>query len=195
MNPSRNHDRAFGRWASLLVVATTAVLLCWCSIGSASADSVVHAYDAAATLSPTSTTSALNVAFATAAADSTPSGPSVAAGLASRCFSATEDSMTLYRNVGSNELRDVLDNQSFRQGGNSLEGKWFWENLSDAEKFRANPTFGKPNIVSVQVPRAYGESLWNGGTSSWDGIGPARFVGPENLDEFNSTFWGLTQHG
>ena len=107
---------------------------------------------------------------------------------------AASRTASLFRNVGTNELADLLDTGAFRSGGTSMAGKWFWEELASAEAFKAT-NFGKPHIVSVRVPKDFVNSLFNGGNNQrWDGIGRARYVDEPSVDQLNSLMTDFTVH-
>jgi hypothetical protein len=106
-------------------------------------------------------------------------------------FLATEDTVPLYRAVSPAEFDDAMSSQQFSQGPNSMEGKWFAENGSDAnqwgQKFYPNEPY---RILETTVPRSYADSMYS--DPILDGIGPARYA--ENLSDLNRVHSGISEY-
>ena len=87
----------------------------------------------------------------------------------------------LYRAVSKEEFEDVMKDQIFRQGPNSLEGKWFAESPEAASEW-GNKFYGAGNyeIIEVEVPSTTASQWFR--VEGLDGIGNARYapLGPLN---------------
>jgi RHS repeat-associated protein len=93
-----------------------------------------------------------------------------------------EDSVSLYRSVGQGELDDLQSTGVFRAGANSLEGKFFAESQEDAEAW-GSALNNDAGVVRADVPKSIADTLTR--FANLDGIGPARFVEPDQLERFN----------
>ncbi|NYF11357.1 RHS repeat-associated protein [Leifsonia sp. AK011] len=96
----------------------------------------------------------------------------------------------LFRYVSQPELDDIASN-GFREGGNSLGGKFFAESAEDAANWGAKMGPEGGSIVRVEAPDDFVSSL-----QSWDnldGIGPARYVEPERFPELNQFPWSVSK--
>jgi RHS repeat-associated protein len=93
-----------------------------------------------------------------------------------------EDSVSLYRSVGKDELDDLKSTGEFREGPNSTEGKFFAENENDAQAW-GKALDNNAGVVRASVPRSIANNLMR--FPKLDGIGPARYVGPDQLEIFN----------
>lgn len=95
----------------------------------------------------------------------------------------------LFRAVGINEYKDLLMQQAFKAGVNSLEGKFFATTLENAIKWGTRLE-GKGNfrVVKAYVPRDVEKILmrWD----SLDGIGPAVYA---ELDDLVNTVIKVVQ--
>jgi len=151
------------------------------------AASGIYAYD----LSTASTTAPATVLVASVGGyDETIqlSGPSVVAELGA---SAAEDGVPLYRAVSPAESDDAIGSQQFSQGPNSMEGKWFAENGSDADEWGQKMFGSEPyRIIKTTVPQSYSDSMFS--NPNLDGIGPARYA--DNLGELNRVHGGISEY-
>jgi len=86
----------------------------------------------------------------------------------------------VYRAVSEAEYQDILRTGQFRQGPNSLEGKWFADSLEGAQA-HGNSLFGIGNfrLIEADVPNN-APSLFQ--QPNLDGLGPARYL---HLDDLN----------
>jgi hypothetical protein len=96
--------------------------------------------------------------------------------------SGADNSVDLFRHASPAEVADIGTN-GFRSTANSLEGKWFAETAAAAAQWGKALNGGAGSIVQVRVPESFAGQL--GRWPSLDGIGPARFVGPEQLGQLN----------
>jgi len=85
-----------------------------------------------------------------------------------------------YRAVSEAEYQDILRTGQFRQGPNSLEGKWFADSLEGAQGHARNlfPD-GKFRLIEADLPNN-APSLFR--QPNLDGLGPARYL---HLDDLN----------
>lgn len=93
-----------------------------------------------------------------------------------------EDTVQLFRHASPEELADLKATGTFNLGPNST-GKYFAENAGDAGKWGAWLNKGQGGIVSTRVPRSFADQMMR--WEKLDGIGPARFASPEQLDVLN----------
>jgi RHS repeat-associated protein len=104
---------------------------------------------------------------------------------------ATEDTVPLYRAVDEGEFKDAVGSQEFRAGPNSMEGKWFAEQPSDAlqwgQEFYGEEPF---RVLQTNVPKGYADSMFS--NPNLDGIGPARYA--DDLGPLNSVHGGITEY-
>ena len=94
----------------------------------------------------------------------------------------TSASKTLFRAVGEEECKQILKTGTFKIGPNSLEGKFFAENIKDAQKWGDLLNgFGKSKIIEVKIPQKIADQMirWE----RLDGIGSARYG---SLDQLNN---------
>ena len=103
----------------------------------------------------------------------------VATGVAAK---GVDDGVDLYRHVSPGELADIGKN-GFRPGPNSLGGKWFAESGEHASQWGRVLNNGEGSIVKVRVPGSFADQLMR--LEKLDGIGPARYVEPHQLDMLN----------
>ncbi len=96
---------------------------------------------------------------------------------------SADEGVDLFRHVGPDELADIGSN-GFRQGPNSLGGKWFAESEGNARQWGAwlNPDGG--SVVRVRIPRDLADGLRRE-AGKYDGIGPARYVDQDQLGILN----------
>jgi hypothetical protein len=88
--------------------------------------------------------------------------------------------MKLYRAVGDAEFEDLLRSGRFRATGNSVEGKYFAEQLGHAVAWgEALYGSGRYRIVETEVPDPDAEAFFR--WDRLDAIGPARFARVEQL--------------
>jgi hypothetical protein len=87
----------------------------------------------------------------------------------------------VYRAVSEAEYQDILRTGQFRQGPNSLEGKWFADSLEGARAHGdALQGPGKYRIIEVDIPDN-APSLFR--QPNLDGRGPARFLDLDDLGD------------
>lgn len=86
----------------------------------------------------------------------------------------TEGSTSLYRAVDSAEYSQIAKTGTFQMGENSLEGKFFAENLVDAQKW-GDVLNGPGNsyFVEARMQNSIADQMMR--WSKLDGIGPARY--------------------
>jgi hypothetical protein len=94
----------------------------------------------------------------------------------------------LFRHAGPDELADLKASGRFNLGPNST-GKYFAGNAEDAAKWGEWLNKGEGGVVSTSVPKSFADQLmyWE----KLDGIGPAWFVPPEQLDALNALMRGI----
>lgn len=95
---------------------------------------------------------------------------------------AAVTSRSIFRHVAPEELEDIAAN-GFRQGPNSLGGKWFAESADDAAEWGSRLNGGRGATVEVRTSSDFLSRVDR--RDSLDGIGPARYVSPEQLFELN----------
>lgn len=96
--------------------------------------------------------------------------------------SAAASSRSIFRHVAPEELEDIAAN-GFRQRPNSLGGKWFAESADDAAEWGSRLNGGRGATVEVRTSSDFLSRVDR--RDSLDGIGPARYVSPEQLFELN----------
>jgi hypothetical protein len=103
---------------------------------------------------------------------------------------ATEagDTVQLFRHVDPAELQDIQSSGQFQLGPNTT-GKYFAESADHAGQWGQMVNNGEGAIVETNVPRSVVDQLY--GWDKLDGIGPARFVSPDQLDWFNRASDGI----
>lgn len=153
-------------------------------------DTVAYAYDAPALLSSPDAVSA--------PVRGSPSGPEAASwgrsasvrdrGVAAETAGA---SVQLFRHAGPEELADLKSTGQFNLGSNST-GKYFAENAGDAAKWGEWLNGGQGGVVSTRVPQSFADQMMQ--WEKLDGIGPARFASPEQLDTLNRVMSGIEFH-
>jgi hypothetical protein len=85
----------------------------------------------------------------------------------------------VYRSVSEAEYQDILHNGRFRQGSNSLEGKWFADSMEGARSHgEALYPNGEFRLMEADVPDD-APSLFQ--LSNLDGRGPARYLELDDL--------------
>ena len=70
----------------------------------------------------------------------------------SKVFSGLFGKTTLYRSVGPDELVDLKTTGKFRQGPNSMEGKFFANSKKGAMQW--GKSFNQPRYVKIRVPKS-----------------------------------------
>jgi hypothetical protein len=86
----------------------------------------------------------------------------------------------LYRAVSYAEFHDLIERGMFRQGPNSLFGKWFAENANDAAKWgEALQGAGNFRIIEVNILIEQQRELFR--IDRLDNIGPAWYVELDQL--------------
>lgn len=111
-----------------------------------------------------------------------------------RSLSATDTegaSVQLFRHAGPEELADLKSTGQFNLGSNST-GKYFAENAGDAAKWGEWLNGGQGGVVSTRVPQSFADQMMH--WEKLDGIGPARFASPEQLDTLNRVMSGIEFH-
>jgi hypothetical protein len=85
----------------------------------------------------------------------------------------------VFRAVSEDEYQDIISHRQFREGPNSLEGKWFADSLDGAidHGFALFPN-GRFRLIEVDIPNDT-PSLFR--QPNLDGRGPARFVHNDDL--------------
>ena len=66
-------------------------------------------------------------------------------------FTSLFKSSSLYRSVGPDELADLKTTGKFRQGPNSMEGKFFANSKKGAMKW--GKSFNQPSYVKIRIPK------------------------------------------
>ncbi len=102
-----------------------------------------------------------------------------------------DDRVELFRHASPDELADLKATGTFNLGPNST-GKYFADNPKDAAKWGAWLNGGEGGVVSTTVPRSFAKQM-----NRWeklDGIGPARFASPEQVDRLNDVMSGVRFH-
>ena len=103
---------------------------------------------------------------------------------------AVDAGTSLYRAVSSAEADEAVSTQAFRQGLNSMEGKWFATNAEDASQWGSEFYGDEPfSILQTSVPGSYADSLFS--QPNLDNIGPAVYA--DDLDELNSVHSGISE--
>lgn len=102
-----------------------------------------------------------------------------------------DDAVQLFRHAGPGELADLKATGTFNLGKNST-GKYFADNAQDASKWGAWLNGGEGGVVSTTVPRPFAEQMMR--WEKLDGVGPARFASPEQLDVLNRVMSGVGFH-
>jgi hypothetical protein len=86
----------------------------------------------------------------------------------------------VYRSVSEAEYWDIVENGRFRQGPNSLEGKWFADSLGGARSHgEALYPDGEFRLMEADVPDD-APTLFQ--LTNLDGRGPARYLELEDLE-------------
>jgi RHS repeat-associated protein len=99
-----------------------------------------------------------------------------------RASNAGDDAVQLFRHAGPEELADLRATGAFNLGRNST-GKYFADNAEDATKWGDWLNGGQGGVVSTRVPRSFADQMMR--WEKLDGIGPARFSSPEQLNTLN----------
>jgi hypothetical protein len=86
--------------------------------------------------------------------------------------------VALFRAVSADELTDLRDEGRFRDGPNSLGGKWFAESVEDARRWGELLGDDPFHLVRIVVPALRANVHRN---ARLDGIGPARFFAVAEL--------------
>ena len=95
----------------------------------------------------------------------------------------------LYRAVDDSELADIRATGQFREGINSMTGKFFAETPEDAWSWADALNGGEGGVVGTEVPSSFADQLMR--WEKLDGIGPARYVDEDQLEEFNLLLTGI----
>lgn len=95
---------------------------------------------------------------------------------------SSNPSQSIFRHVSPAELDDIATH-GFRPGSNSLEGKWFAESADDAKTWGHLLNRGKGAIVEVRTTKGFLARVSR--LDRLDGVGPARYVAPEQLADLN----------
>lgn len=103
---------------------------------------------------------------------------------------SADEGVDLFRHVSPGELADIGEN-GFRPGAGSLDGKWFAESGEHASQWGKALNGGTGSVVKVRVPSSFGNQLMR--LEKLDGIGPARYAEPHQLDQLNRYGWELWQ--
>ena len=94
----------------------------------------------------------------------------------------------VYRAVSEAEYLDILRTKRFRQGPNSLEGKWFADSIEGARLHGdALQGRGKYRLIEADLPDS-APSLFR--QSNLDGYGPARYLHQDDLNNVTPRFLG-----
>jgi hypothetical protein len=96
----------------------------------------------------------------------------------------------LFRHVDPSELADIRSTGQFRLGPNST-GKYFAESAEHAQQWGQMLNNGEGAVVQTSVPKSVVDQLYR--WEKLDGIGPARFVPPEQLHWFNQSINGIRE--
>ena len=94
----------------------------------------------------------------------------------------------LFRHADPTELADIRATGRFNLGPNST-GKYFAQNADDAATWGQRMNNGEGGVVSTRVPQSFADELM-----SWDkldGIGPEKFVAPEDVGRLNDLMDGI----
>jgi hypothetical protein len=80
------------------------------------------------------------------------------------------------------EYEDIVQTGRFRSVGNALMGKWFAESRDDAITWSQRLTYaGRVFVVEIELAETIVPQLYR--VEYLDGIGPARYVNLEELEE------------
>lgn len=101
---------------------------------------------------------------------------------------SVDEGVDLFRHVSPGELADIGE-YGFRAGPNSLGGKWFAESGENASQWGRVLNNGEGSVVKVRVPDSFANQLMR--LEKLDGIGPARYAEPHQLDMLNRFGWEL----
>jgi RHS repeat-associated protein len=101
---------------------------------------------------------------------------------------SVDEGVVLFRHVSPGELADIGEH-GFRAGPNSLGGKWFAESGEHASQWGRVLNNGEGSVVKVRVPDSFANQLMR--LEKLDGIGPARYAEPHQLDMLNRFGWEL----
>src|SRR5437879_4940364 len=96
----------------------------------------------------------------------------------------------LFRHVDPSELADIRNTGLFRLSPNST-GKYFAESAEHAQQWGQMLNNGEGAVVHTSVPTSVADQLFR--WEKLDGIGPARFVSPEQLHWFNQSINGIRE--
>jgi hypothetical protein len=100
------------------------------------------------------------------------------------------DSVQLFRHADPAELQSIRNTGEFRLGPNST-GKYFAETPEHAQQWGEAINNGEGAVVETTVPRSAADQPFR--WEKLDGIGPARFVSPDQLDCFNQVTNGIRE--
>jgi hypothetical protein len=146
-----------------------------------------HDYDDLSTFAQSADRSTLRVAGRSANLS-----PRLPGDLASFRFgvAAEEGSTQLFRHVGEDELADIRASGEFRVGPQGT-GKYFAENPKDAARWGEWLNPGGGAVVETRAANSFADQLkrWE----KLDGIGPARFVPPEDIARLNRAMNGIQE--
>ena len=93
-----------------------------------------------------------------------------------------------FRHVDPTELAGIRGTAEFRFSPNST-GKYFAESAEHARQWWQLLNNGEGAVVETMVPTSVANQLFR--WEKLDGIGPARFVSPEQLHWFNRSIDGI----
>jgi hypothetical protein len=96
----------------------------------------------------------------------------------------------LFRHVDPIELADIRSTGEFRPGPNTT-GKYFAESAEHAREWGQDLNNGEGAVVETNVPTSVASQLYR--WEKLDSIGPARYVGPEQLHSFNRSIDGIRE--
>jgi hypothetical protein len=191
----RRSDRA--DWRAALPVLVLGFLAALLGAAPASAAPVTPTYDMAAYVYDAPAELSSPDAVASYVRDLR-AGPEVAswgrsASTRGCCVAAEAEgtSVQLFRHAGPEELADLKSTGQFNLGSNST-GKYFAENTGDAAKWGEWLNGGQGGVVSTRVPQSFADQMMQ--WEKLDGIGPARFASPEQLDTLNRVMSGIEFH-
>ncbi len=100
-----------------------------------------------------------------------------------------ESPVAIYRNVIDPEFTSIASTHKWSCEGNSLEGKWFALTKADADTWGKRLNGDSGITFTTNIPRWVYDQLLH--RSMLDGIGPAAFATPAQIDLINRTMDGI----
>ncbi|WP_157361869.1 hypothetical protein [Haloechinothrix halophila] len=100
-----------------------------------------------------------------------------------------EDQVQIFRNVDEVEFNDIAATQRFNIAPGMMVGKWFALTGPDAEEWGRRLNKGNGITVETRIPRSTFDTLLY--HERWDGIGPAVWAEPPQLELINQTMDGI----